>query len=72
MNHVKDYSLLRELQQAGLIKFNPATLKVVRSITGKLFMNYTVQPVHPVFTFKGHIYQVKKQSFNYPYFLYQQ
>lgn len=43
MTHVNNYSLLRELQQAGLIQFNPATLKLVRSITGKLFMNYTVQ-----------------------------
>lgn len=71
MTHVKDYALLRELQQAGLIKFNPATLKLTRSITGKLFMNYTVAPVHKVFTHKNYVYQVKQFSTNHPYFLYQ-
>lgn len=71
MTHVKDYSLIRELANAGLIKFNPATLKLKRSITGKMFMNYTVLPVHKVFTYKGFIYEVKQFSFNHPYFLYQ-
>lgn len=71
MKHVQSHRLLQELRSAGLIKFNPATLSVSRSITGKLRVNYSVEKVYPVFTYKGFIYEVKQQSFNYPFFVYQ-